>query len=132
MTNKLNMFDAAAPKGIKLSELIDVSDLRSDHNTRNNNHKGPEQSRAPSPNRGASVPDFRAVGPDCTAKSTWRQSRGIDCSTQVKITKLSHMRYQHPDLDEITSFLKGMICEILLYLHLTATRFWNAYREEMR
>ncbi|RMZ82168.1 hypothetical protein DV738_g1861, partial [Chaetothyriales sp. CBS 135597] len=64
------------------------------------------QSRGPSPNRGASVPDFTAIGPDSESKQAWREARGIDRSKQVKITKVSHMRYQHPDLQVITTFLK--------------------------
>lgn len=64
-------------------------------------------SRGPSPNRGSSLPDVQAIGPDHTTKAKWRQSRGIDPSTQVRIVKVSHMRYQHPDLSEITQFLRG-------------------------
>lgn len=36
----------------------------------------------------------------------WQASRNIDRDAQVKITKLSHMRYQHPNLAEITTFLR--------------------------
>ncbi|EON65740.1 hypothetical protein W97_04979 [Coniosporium apollinis CBS 100218] len=64
------------------------------------------QSRGPSPNRGSSLPDFQAIGPDSEKKSAWREARGIDQSKQVKITKLSHMRYQHPDVQQITTFLR--------------------------
>ncbi|KAI8938092.1 hypothetical protein NX059_005762 [Plenodomus lindquistii] len=58
-----------------------------------------------SPNRGASKPDIEAIGPESNSKTAWQQSRGIDPSSQVRLVKLSHMRYQHPDLDAITVFL---------------------------
>ncbi|KIV96714.1 hypothetical protein PV10_00541 [Exophiala mesophila] len=62
-------------------------------------------SRGPSPNRGASVKDVDAI-PEPTSKREWQKKRGIDPSKQVKIVKLSHMRYQHPDLNKITTFLR--------------------------
>jgi hypothetical protein len=36
----------------------------------------------------------------------WQVEQKIDRDAQIKITKLVHMRYQHPDLDEITVFLR--------------------------
>lgn len=36
----------------------------------------------------------------------WRKREGIDPSQQIKLVKLAHMRYQHPDLSEITQFLR--------------------------
>ncbi|EHY58456.1 hypothetical protein HRR83_007174 [Exophiala dermatitidis] len=62
--------------------------------------------REPSPNRGASVPDVEAIGPNSVSKREWQKQHGIDPSKQVKIVKLSHMRYQHPDLNKITTFLR--------------------------
>ena len=50
--------------------------------------------------------DIDAI-PEPTSKREWQKKRGIDPSTQVKIVKLSHMRYQHPDLNKITTFLRG-------------------------
>lgn len=67
------------------------------------------QSRGPSPNRGVSLPDFQAIGPEKEPKTAWRELRGIDQSKQVRITKLSHMRYQHPNLAEFTVFLRGEV-----------------------
>lgn len=65
-------------------------------------------SRGPSPNRGASVPDSEKKAiPDQASKREWQKKRGIDPSKQVRIVKLSHMRYQHPDLNKITTFLRG-------------------------
>lgn len=65
-------------------------------------------SRGPSPNRGASVPDTNTKAiPDQASKREWQKKRGIDPSKHVRIVKLSHMRYQHPDLNKITTFLRG-------------------------
>ncbi|TKA55110.1 hypothetical protein B0A49_12198 [Cryomyces minteri] len=64
------------------------------------------QSREPSPNRGASVPDFVAIGPESESQASWRSANNINPTNQVRILKLSHMRYQHPDLRVITTFLR--------------------------
>ncbi|KAH7072516.1 trihydroxytoluene oxygenase [Paraphoma chrysanthemicola] len=57
------------------------------------------------PNRGSSKPDSEAIGPECDEKVAWQRARNIDTSLQVKLVKISHMRYQHPDLDILTTFL---------------------------
>lgn len=79
-------------------------------------------SRGPSPNRGASVRDVEAIGPDSESKRGWQKKRGIDVSKQVRITKLSHMRYQHPDLNKITTFLRG---ELSLLLFSPFPQVWH-------
>ncbi|RMZ85410.1 hypothetical protein DV737_g772, partial [Chaetothyriales sp. CBS 132003] len=48
----------------------------------------------------------KPLGPDSESQKAWRKARGIDRSKQVKITKLSHMRYQHPDLQVVITFLR--------------------------
>lgn len=67
-----------------------------------------QPSREPSPTRGAQVPDHIENAPSsgCPSLSEWRKSRGIDPAQQVKLVKLAHMRYQHPDLKQITVFLR--------------------------
>ncbi|KAK2778089.1 hypothetical protein FQN52_002919 [Onygenales sp. PD_12] len=55
---------------------------------------------------GASVPDIEAIGKDQETQSDWL-SRNRTSSEQIRLTKVAHMRYQHPDLDEITQFLQG-------------------------
>lgn len=75
------------------------------------------QSRGPSPNRGASVPDNEAIGSDSISQAQWFADEKIDKSQWVRLRKLSHMRYQHKDLDVITGFLRGMyrcrgVCEV--------------------
>ncbi|KAK3673478.1 hypothetical protein LTR78_006712 [Recurvomyces mirabilis] len=57
-------------------------------------------------NAGASLPDTEAIGPESQPLSQWQKAAGIDPSKQVKIVKLAHMRYQHPDLEEITTFMR--------------------------
>ena len=51
--------------------------------------------------------DVDAQGADSESKREWQKKRGIDTSKQVRIVKLNHMRYQHPDLNKATTFLRG-------------------------
>ena len=92
--------------------MISVHDLKhniTEQKLEQSHHNGKDypQSRGPSPNRGASTLDVDAIGPDSESKAAWQKARRIDRSKQVKIVKLSHMRYQHPDLQVITTFLRG-------------------------
>lgn len=94
-------------------------------------------SRGPSPNRGASVSDVEAIGPDSDSKRAWQKKRGIDTAKQVRIVKVSHMRYQHPDLNKITTFLRGMPplpCQVSTsHVRLSnTTRLWHARGEKGR
>ncbi|KAK5746808.1 hypothetical protein LTR17_000438 [Elasticomyces elasticus] len=57
------------------------------------------------PNVGKSIPDVEAIGDDSEPLTQWQKRNNIDPANQVKLVRLSHMRYQHPDLDEITTFL---------------------------
>lgn len=61
---------------------------------------------SPTPNHGSAVPDSEAMAHDCEPVELWRARSGIDPSKQIKIVKLAHMRYQHPDLHQITTFLR--------------------------
>ncbi|KAH7110236.1 Glyoxalase/Bleomycin resistance protein/Dihydroxybiphenyl dioxygenase [Dactylonectria macrodidyma] len=56
-------------------------------------------------NAGASVPDTEAIGPNGQSIAEWRQERGIDPAQQIHAVRLVHMRYQHPDLKSIRTFL---------------------------
>ncbi len=67
-----------------------------------------DASREPSPNRGHSVPDTQAISPNRESISAWQARKGIDPSQQIRLVKLAHMRYQHPDLAQITTFLRGL------------------------
>ncbi|EMC98824.1 hypothetical protein BAUCODRAFT_381516 [Baudoinia panamericana UAMH 10762] len=58
------------------------------------------------PNFGASLPDTEDRGADSEPLRSWQKRNNIDTSAQVKLVKLVHMRYQHPDLEEITTFLR--------------------------
>ncbi|KAK5995928.1 Metapyrocatechase 2-like protein [Cladobotryum mycophilum] len=57
------------------------------------------------PNSGSSVPDAIAAGDNHEELTAWYQRNGIDAEKHIKITRLVHIRYQHPDLAEITQFL---------------------------
>ncbi|KAL7908464.1 Glyoxalase/Bleomycin resistance protein/Dihydroxybiphenyl dioxygenase [Trichoderma velutinum] len=56
-------------------------------------------------NAGASVPDTEANGPSGQSIAEWRRKNGIDPSLQIRTVRLVHMRYQHPDLKTISTFL---------------------------
>lgn len=66
-------------------------------------------SREVSPNRGASVKDIVAIGEEQEALIAWRKREGIKPEEQIKLTKVAHMRYRHPDLAEIGQFMKGRL-----------------------
>ncbi|KAJ5606573.1 Glyoxalase/Bleomycin resistance protein/Dihydroxybiphenyl dioxygenase [Penicillium lagena] len=57
------------------------------------------------PNRGATVPDVVAVGDAQESQSSWLNKQNINPKTRINLEKLSHMRYQHPNLDEISQFM---------------------------
>lgn len=59
------------------------------------------------PNSGAAVSDIVANGDDNESQTAWINKQDIDTDKRIKLTKLSHMRYQHPNLDEINQFLIG-------------------------
>ncbi|KAH7138463.1 Glyoxalase/Bleomycin resistance protein/Dihydroxybiphenyl dioxygenase [Dendryphion nanum] len=63
-------------------------------------------SRETSPNRGTSLPQESAISPDRKSIREWQQEKGIDRDAQIKLIRVAHMRYQHPDLEEITTFLR--------------------------
>lgn len=63
-------------------------------------------SESPHFNKGASIPDTEAIGPGGQSIADWRRERGIEPAQQIHTTKLAHMRYQHPDLDIIITFLQ--------------------------
>ncbi|KAH8700878.1 trihydroxytoluene oxygenase [Talaromyces proteolyticus] len=57
------------------------------------------------PNHGASVPDVVAIGDEAEDLSSWQKRSAINKENQIRLVKLAHMRYQHPDLEQITTFL---------------------------
>jgi hypothetical protein len=62
------------------------------------------------PSRGATVPDVVAVGKEQVSRAEWLAKQGINPDDRIQLKKLSHMRYQHPDLDEILTFMIGKSC----------------------
>ncbi|KAJ5443841.1 uncharacterized protein N7458_007713 [Penicillium daleae] len=55
-------------------------------------------------NHGASVPDTSA-SQEQMSQLNWLQSRGIKVEDRVRLARLSHMRYQTPDLDALCDFM---------------------------
>lgn len=64
-------------------------------------------SESQKPNSGAAVPDTVANGDQLESQAEWLKHRNINLENRIKLTKLSHVRYQHPNLDEINEFLMG-------------------------
>lgn len=56
-------------------------------------------------NTGYAVPDVSSVQEFAMTQEQFRKEYGVDVNNQVRIVKLAHMRYQHPDLQEIKTFL---------------------------
>jgi hypothetical protein len=65
-------------------------------------------------NHGASIADLIAIGPESESVQAWRERCGIETASQIRLVKLAHMRYQHPDLAEITVFLHGIVENTLI------------------
>lgn len=59
------------------------------------------------PNAGSAVPDTVAAGEHFETQDEWLAQRGVQREGRIVLKKLAHVRYQHPDLDEISTFLKG-------------------------
>lgn len=71
----------------------------------------------PEPNSGSAVTDTVAAGDDNILQSDWIEERNIDKESRIQLTKLSHVRYEHPNLEEIHVFLLGKK-QTVLYLYL--------------
>ncbi|PWY75028.1 Glyoxalase/Bleomycin resistance protein/Dihydroxybiphenyl dioxygenase [Aspergillus heteromorphus CBS 117.55] len=70
---------------------------------------------------GASVLDVTAKGPEQESVTSWRERSGINRDTQIHLVKLAHMRYQHPDLDELTTFMKDFGTQVA---KITEDQIW--------
>jgi len=79
------------------------------------------QSREPSPNRGASVPELEAIPQHRESQAAWRERNGIDAAKQIRLVKVAHMRYRHPDLALITTFLRDFGMHVV---KKTETQVW--------
>ena len=53
------------------------------------------------------MPDSVATWSESEPQTKWLRDNKIETEKQVKIVKVAHMRYQHPDLQAITTFLRG-------------------------
>lgn len=77
-------------------------------------------------NHGASVLDISA-SQEQMSQANWLQSRGIKVEDRVRLARLSHMRYQTPDLDALCDFMLGL-CHRGAFICRMQTkhyRFWN-------
>jgi hypothetical protein len=62
-------------------------------------------------NKAVAVTDVEAAKNLGQTQDQFRKEYGINVADQIRLVKLAHMRYQHPDLDQIATFLKdfGMV-----------------------
>lgn len=86
------------------------------------NGKPTTVSRGPSPNRGASVPD-NSTKESSVTQTEWLASANVQRENWIHLSKLSHMRYQHEDLDQITIFLRDFGMRVV---QKTDTERWYA------
>lgn len=68
----------------------------------------------PTPNRGMTLADTVAMGPDQESQAAWLKKRNVKIDQRIKLTRLSHMRYQHPDLETIHQFLLDFGLQVAL------------------
>lgn len=80
------------------------------------------------PNAGASLLDKVAIGDSKNELSLdWQKQQGIDRSKQVKLVKVSHMRYQHSDMGTMTKFLKDFGMHIVKESEDKQRIWWGGY-----
>ena len=75
-------------------------------------------SREQSPNRGYSIPAKQAQefhGLETESIASWKQKANLDESKQIRLVRLSHVRYMHTDIESITIFLKGKLSILQLF-----------------
>lgn len=80
-----------------------------------------------------------AIGLKGESLSDWRERHEIDTKNQVRLVRLSHMRYQFPDFKDITTFLRGELplrSKVIsqakvdwILIYLLGDRFWDASGE---
>jgi hypothetical protein len=85
-------------------------------------------------NRGSSIPDTVAVGESNELQTEWLAKQRINTQDRIQLKKLSHMRYQHPDLDEIERFRIGIVSfflrvRLLPYRHRLSNASCNQVRD---
>lgn len=68
-----------------------------------------KESPETSPNWGHSVNAHEAV-PNQQTFQKWRDTASINVESHIKLVKLSHMCYQHKDMDTITTFFEAFVC----------------------
>lgn len=79
------------------------------------------------PNTGSSKPDFEAAAGETEPIAAWQKRNNIDTSHQIKLVKLAHMRYQHPDLEKITKFLKDFGMHVNKTSEDGSQMWWRGY-----
>ncbi|KAE8322340.1 Glyoxalase/Bleomycin resistance protein/Dihydroxybiphenyl dioxygenase [Aspergillus sergii] len=76
---------------------------------------------APKLNRGMTLADTVAMGINQEPQASWLAKRRINLDSRIKLTRLSHMRYQHSDLDAIHQFMVDFGLQVA---HRTDDEVW--------
>jgi hypothetical protein len=95
-----------------------------DHNHVHSYLRAVQDEVSTKPNIGASVDAQKALkmpGWDSISISAWKERENIDESKHIKLLRLSHMRYMHPDLSEISQFLLDFGMHVV---QKTETKIW--------
>jgi hypothetical protein len=58
----------------------------------------------------------------------WKTAKGIDESSQIRLVRLSHMRYQHPDFASISVFLQDF--GMHLVKQTEEKMWWGGYGDQ--
>jgi len=83
------------------------------------------------PNRGYSLNAREAMemtGWERMPLEQWKEREGIDESKQIKLVRLSHMRYMHTDFEEITQFLEDFGMQLVK--RTSNIIWWRGYGSE--
>ncbi|KAI6835296.1 hypothetical protein KC340_g5537 [Hortaea werneckii] len=79
------------------------------------------------PNLGRTINDVEAIGPESEPLASWQKRNNIDTSKQIKLVKLAHMRYQHPELETITTFLRDFGMHVVKTSENGSKRWFRGY-----
>jgi hypothetical protein len=82
-------------------------------------------------NKGYSLPANEAmkmIGWDRMSISDWKTRENIDESVQIRLVRLSHMRYQHPDFAAISEFLGDFGMHLVKQTEKTI--WWRGYSDQ--
>lgn len=79
-------------------------------------------------NAGSSLDDSQDRGEHGESISSWQKRSGIDTEKQIRIVKISHMRYQHANTSAATKFLTDFGMHMVK--ELDGKQWWRGYGDD--